>query len=280
MNIRLHKSLLAGAIAAVLATPAWSAGTHEEGSEKSGASSERYESEHQRSQGAASTTSERGSTDYTGDQQGLSGVGAGATGAAGTSGMSGSSGSSDMSGTSSSSGLSATSGSSSLSSSAGAQSELQQKTPDDLEGMKVVGVDNEQIGKVEKVVRSRQDDTIFAVVSFGGMLGMGESKVLVPLNDLKQGQEDDQQLQISKTKDELKTAERYDEERYTDLEPKDRPISEFARFETRPQGELGESESGVTEQRIQREKPGDIESRQGQQGSQGIGTSPGGGMEE
>jgi hypothetical protein len=239
MNIRLHKSLLAGAIAAVLTTPVWSAGTqsYHEGSQ-SGASSERYgQSEYGQSQGSS-------------EHQGLSGVGAGTTGMSGTSG---------------------TAGSSSLSSGAGAtawaNNPLGQKTPEDLEGMKVVDANNEHIGEIDKVVHSRQNDNIFAVISFGGVLGMGEKKVLVPFSDLQQGQ-NDQQLQISRGKEELKTAQQYDKDQYVELQPEDRPISEFARFESSP-GSSRAGQSGTMEQESQSHRYGsEIESGRGQSPSE------------
>jgi hypothetical protein len=54
-------------------------------------------------------------------------------------------------------------------------------SPLNLKQMDVVDASEEKIGKVEDVVRSREDGLIYAIVSSGGILGIGAKEVPIPL---------------------------------------------------------------------------------------------------
>ena len=89
----------------------------------------------------------------------------------------------------------------------------------------------EKIGSVKDVVRSRDDGFIYAVVSTGGLLGIGAKEVTVPIEKLAaQGD----RLRIDTTKDDVQHWPDYQDDRYAELEPGNKPISEFSAFEAIP----------------------------------------------
>jgi sporulation protein YlmC with PRC-barrel domain len=98
--------------------------------------------------------------------------------------------------------------------------------------MEVVGVSGEKIGMVEDVVRSREDGFIYVVVSSGGVLGIDAKEVTVPFKELEVQNND--QLLIGTTKDDLQHWPEYQEAQYVALEPSNKPISDFAAFEVMP----------------------------------------------
>lgn len=108
---------------------------------------------------------------------------------------------------------------------------LYAKTPSELDGLGIIGANGQDLGKVARVVRDRVDNSIYAVISSGGFLGYGGREVAVPLDDL---QLSDDKLQISATEEDLKAKPEYAAEQYVDLQPPDRPISEFSAFESAP----------------------------------------------
>ena len=104
-------------------------------------------------------------------------------------------------------------------------------TPQQLKHMEVDDASGAKIGKVDNVVRSREDGFIYAVVSSGGLLGIGANEVTVPVEMLEvQGN----RLRIGPTKDELQRWPEYQEDRYAALQPTSKPISEFSAFEAIP----------------------------------------------
>ena len=117
---------------------------------------------------------------------------------------------------------------------------LRGMTPSQLRGTEVVGPSGEEVGTVKAVVRSRDDKNIQAVISAGGLMGVGDREVAVPLNSLRY---DGEKLRISATEDQLKARPTYQSEKFVELQPADQPISEFSAFETVP------SERGATWER-------------------------------
>jgi hypothetical protein len=104
-------------------------------------------------------------------------------------------------------------------------------TPQDLKQMDVVDVSEEKIGKIEDVVRSRKNGFIYAVVSSGGVWGIGAKVVTVPVEELAV---QDDKLRIGATMDELQRWPEYQEDQHVALEPANTPISNFATFEAHP----------------------------------------------
>jgi len=104
-------------------------------------------------------------------------------------------------------------------------------TPSQLRGTDVVGPGGQDIGKVKAVVRSRDEKNIQAVISAGGVLGMGDKEIAVPLDSLRY---EGGKLHTASTEEQLKARPGYRAEKYVELEPRDQPISEFSAFETVP----------------------------------------------
>src|SRR4051794_34655718 len=63
-------------------------------------------------------------------------------------------------------------------------SNLPTRRVDQLTGTKVVNDKNEEIGKVEAVVREKGTNKVCAVVGVGGFLGIGRHDVTIALQDL------------------------------------------------------------------------------------------------
>lgn len=108
------------------------------------------------------------------------------------------------------------------------ENDLYNMTPQTLSTMTVIGKDDEKLGSIEKVVSDRQTGKIYAVISSGGILGIGARKTVVSLDTL---QLEGQQVRLSATSDELSSRERYAPGMYTEVKPEDHPISEFSAFE-------------------------------------------------
>jgi hypothetical protein len=104
-------------------------------------------------------------------------------------------------------------------------------TPQHLKHMEIDDVSGKKIGEVEAVVRSRKDGFIYAVVSSGGLLGIGAKEVTVPVEALKVRGD---RLRIDTSKDGLQQWPEYQEDQYAELEPTNKPINEFSAFEAIP----------------------------------------------
>ncbi|MBI5462595.1 MAG: PRC-barrel domain-containing protein [Gammaproteobacteria bacterium] len=106
---------------------------------------------------------------------------------------------------------------------------LYSKTPEELGNLDIVGANGQDLGKVSRVVRGRTDEAIYAVISWGGILGYGGHEVAVLLDEL---QLNGDKLQIGATEEDLKAKPEYQPDQYVELQPPDRPISEFSAFES------------------------------------------------
>jgi sporulation protein YlmC with PRC-barrel domain len=105
---------------------------------------------------------------------------------------------------------------------------LYSRTPDELSGMEVIGSDGEAIGKIKTVVMDRSRDDVHAVISSGGVMGMGSREVLVPLAELKLV--DDDKVQANFTKETIAERPEFEAEQYGVMES-NRRISDFSAFE-------------------------------------------------
>lgn len=74
----------------------------------------------------------------------------------------------------------------------------------DIIGADVRNAANDEIGEVDDLVLSRNDDVIYAVVSVGGFLGLGEKLVAVPYEDLRVDREGDN-VYLNMTKEQLES---------------------------------------------------------------------------
>jgi sporulation protein YlmC with PRC-barrel domain len=107
-------------------------------------------------------------------------------------------------------------------------------TSDELKHMEVIGASGATIGKVEDVVRSRNDGFIYAIISSGGVLGIGAKETPVSLKALEVY---GTKLRIGAGKSELARWPDYQKDQYVGLQPVDKPIADFAAFEVVPSKE-------------------------------------------
>jgi len=86
----------------------------------------------------------------------------------------------------------------------------------DIEGMQVINLNNDEIGEVQKVVQDPQSNRLFAVVSVGGFLGIGDKDVPIALQRMEWR---DGQLVLPSdlTGDELQNHPRYRAADYREL---------------------------------------------------------------
>lgn len=101
-------------------------------------------------------------------------------------------------------------------------------TPDDLDGMEVIGSDGESIGRIKTIVGSRDHDEVHAVISSGGFLGLGSRDIVVPLSELMDTGDD--KMQVNFNRDSVDARPRYDSNDYEELES-DRPIGDYSPME-------------------------------------------------
>jgi putative membrane protein len=76
-------------------------------------------------------------------------------------------------------------------------------------GSRVVNPEGQEVGEIEDLVLD-QNQIAYAVVSVGGLLGLGEKRVAVPLDDLQLG-EGETYLMSSATQEQLEKMPEYDE---------------------------------------------------------------------
>ncbi|MFN2329992.1 MAG: PRC-barrel domain-containing protein [Chromatocurvus sp.] len=116
-------------------------------------------------------------------------------------------------------------------------------TVEKLKGMEVQSGDNREIGNVDKIVSDTRTDQLYAIISVGGVLGMGATKVPVQLDQL-QMQGDQLIVRGVSTQDELKNRPEYVAENYRDLDD-ERQIdrAEFSAFESSEPGKLEPGQS-------------------------------------
>jgi hypothetical protein len=106
------------------------------------------------------------------------------------------------------------------------------RSAESLDGVEIVGVAGEEIGTIKSVVLAKDRRSAHAVVSTGGMLGVGARDVLVSLDELNPA---DDKLQINSTQEQLEARQEYQSEQFEELtgdKPIGGAISEFSAFET------------------------------------------------
>jgi sporulation protein YlmC with PRC-barrel domain len=114
---------------------------------------------------------------------------------------------------------------------ASGESPLYTLTPVELKREEVVDTTGAKVGTVKKVVASHDRASAHAVISSGGVMGIGATDIVVPLDEL---QPMGDKLQASGTRETLESNPEYVPEDYVELDP-GRPISEFSAFEPKPE---------------------------------------------
>ncbi|GHB09454.1 PRC-barrel domain-containing protein [Modicisalibacter luteus] len=98
------------------------------------------------------------------------------------------------------------------------QNSLMQMTASDLQGKQVVTQQGEELGEVGEISKSTQDNSLYAIVSVGGFLGLGEKEIALPLQEMNLEQ-DQLVMQTQRSKDQLKdSANEYNEQDYQPVE--------------------------------------------------------------
>ncbi|HRP75557.1 MAG TPA: PRC-barrel domain-containing protein [Rhodocyclaceae bacterium] len=118
-------------------------------------------------------------------------------------------------------------------------------TPDELRRVEVRDSEGNKVGRVKTVVLGPDHESAHAVVSVGGILGLGAREIIVSLDELQIVED---RLQVSVTREDLEARGDYEPEQYVELEP-ETPIREFSAFEPIPDtGEPAASEPDESRQ--------------------------------
>jgi len=110
---------------------------------------------------------------------------------------------------------------------------LYTRSADDLDGVDVVDRAGDKVGEIKRVVLAPDHKSAHAVISVGGVMGIGASDITVALDELKPL---DDKLQMSATKEEITALKDLTEgnDKYVDLKgsaPISGSIVEFSAFE-------------------------------------------------
>ena len=89
---------------------------------------------------------------------------------------------------------------------------------DELIGKDVVNAKGDNVGEIQDVVVDPSSKAMYAVVSVGGFLGMGDKDVAMSFDQLRLGA-DDAILMSEQSEDHLKQLPAYDEGRYEKVAP-------------------------------------------------------------
>ncbi|WP_014707910.1 PRC-barrel domain-containing protein [Methylophaga nitratireducenticrescens] len=92
---------------------------------------------------------------------------------------------------------------------------LYDMSADDLNGMEVITSDGEDVGEVQKVVISPDNQDIHAVISVGGLLGLGAKTILISLDEINQKND---KLHAKATLSQLEAMIDYGTEDFVELE--------------------------------------------------------------
>lgn len=113
---------------------------------------------------------------------------------------------------------------------------LYARSAESLDGVDIVDTAGEEIGSIKNIVLAKDRRSAHAVVSTGGMMGIGTREVLVSFDELKPV--GDKVLQINTTQKQLEARQKYESERYVELDG-DKPIggsiAKFSALETQDQ---------------------------------------------
>ncbi|RUR33642.1 PRC-barrel domain-containing protein [Vreelandella nanhaiensis] len=96
--------------------------------------------------------------------------------------------------------------------------DLMSRQIQDIEGMSVVNQQDEEIGNIDRIVEHKESGDLYAIVSIGGLWGIGDEKVALPLEEIVL--EDDQLItNTTYGSDEIEaSAEKYNEENYSQID--------------------------------------------------------------
>lgn len=107
----------------------------------------------------------------------------------------------------------------------------------ELIGMKVEGSDGKNLGKIRDLVIDPQDGDIeYAVLDFGGFLGMGDKYFAVPWDALNKT-ENGKKIALDTTKRDLKKAPGFDKNHWPDLGDQQTTVVIYEFYEVPPRND-------------------------------------------
>jgi len=100
----------------------------------------------------------------------------------------------------------------------------------DLIGMKVQGTDGKNLGKIRDLVIDPDGDIQYAVLDFGGFLGVGDKYFAVPWDAL-QRTDNGKKIALDTTKRDLKKAPGFDKNHWPDLSDRTQQVVIYEFYE-------------------------------------------------
>lgn len=122
---------------------------------------------------------------------------------------------------------------------ASTDSGLQSKRVKDVEGMEVSNQGGAKIGKVKELVAGQHDNKLYAVISVGGFLGIGDHVITLPLDQLA-WQDDKLIAPTSSSKKELKSQTELPQMTYRGLD-NDLVIGKWGGMTSTPGSQMAQS---------------------------------------
>lgn len=121
---------------------------------------------------------------------------------------------------------------------------LYRRSADDLDGVEVVDRAGDKVGTIKKIVLAQDHKSAHAVISAGGILGMGARNIIVSLDELTPI---DDKLQMSATEEEIAALKQEAPDTDTYVEVKgDKPISESIVVSSAPEDDKKPSTPAAT----------------------------------
>lgn len=90
---------------------------------------------------------------------------------------------------------------------------------DELIGKDVVNAKGDNVGEIEDIVVDPSSKAMYAIVSVGGFLGMGDKDVAMSFDQLRLGADDAILMMSEQSEDQLKQLPAYDKSRYEKIQP-------------------------------------------------------------
>ncbi|MGA6926807.1 MAG: PRC-barrel domain-containing protein [Desulfosarcina sp.] len=88
----------------------------------------------------------------------------------------------------------------------------------DLIGEEVVNRNDEEMGEVEDIVIGRDGRVSYVLISHGGVLGIGDNLIPVPFSAISRSAQDDDDIVIDMTKEELENAPNFAKNQWPDFD--------------------------------------------------------------
>jgi hypothetical protein len=92
----------------------------------------------------------------------------------------------------------------------------------DVIGAEVQNQEGDTVAEIVDLVKRQGGEDLFAVLSVGGFLGIGDKKVVVPVNELQVGQEG-QIVMVAASEEQLKNMPEYQEEGFESTAQAEQP---------------------------------------------------------